>query len=126
MERKEHRIWNASGRKDVGGLGSIYEILMYYGYKNQSIKAVEELTELIREILRYIEGKPIELCREYVLEEMADVCVMIEQLKYIFQIEDGELKKEIEFKLNRTIERINDERSYFRRTSDEEAGASDE
>lgn len=40
------------------------------------------------------------------LDEMADVLIMIEQLRALYHIEDEELNERVNFKLDRQIERI--------------------
>lgn len=54
-----------------------------WGVKHQELKAVEELTELARAVL---EGN-----RKGVLEEIADVLVMIDQLAYIHGLSDDDV-----------------------------------
>jgi len=51
-----------------------------YGVKNQVLKAVEELNELSTSLLHWTFNK-----ENNVLEEIADVEIMIEQLKIIFR-----------------------------------------
>ena len=44
--------------------------------------------------------------RQNLLEEIADVEIMIEQIKYLHFIDDAVIDDYIEYKLNRTLKRI--------------------
>ena len=58
-----------------------------YGKEQQLIVAIEELSELQKEICKVLRkniGRP----RSKVHEEIADVEIMLEQVKIIFQIDD--------------------------------------
>lgn len=69
-----------------------------YGEKMQLVVATEELSELIKEITKLIRGKgnPVNL-----VEEIADVRIMIRQLMMICDITDKEVNDEINFKILR-------------------------
>ena len=54
----------------------------FYGVNNQIIIAVEELSELQKELCKALRGKKKLVA---ISEEMADVEIMLEQLKRIFQ-----------------------------------------
>lgn len=59
-----------------------------YGERHQIDKAIEEFSELTKALLklRYAEKDyEIQICRDAVTEEMADVEIMMEQLVMIFQ-----------------------------------------
>jgi len=59
----------------------IYEqAVKHYGKLNQLIKAMEECGELIQALARWAEGEPV---IGNIAEEIADVEIMIEQLKII-------------------------------------------
>lgn len=68
-----------------------------WGKDTQILKAVCELNELSLALLHYREGKTTE---EEVLTEIADVTIMLRQLELTFHFLEGELKAEIERKLN--------------------------
>lgn len=57
------------------------KLIEKFGIENQIIIAVEELSELQKELCKYLRGKHniVELS-----EEMADVKIMFEQLEFIF------------------------------------------
>ena len=88
----------------------------YYGYEAQSNQLVEECAELIQAISKYrravlCKGQPVAegvkvVALENIKEEIADVEVMIEQVKYLLQISDDDIEAIKIFKENRTRERM--------------------
>ena len=85
---------------------NIKRILANYGDRNQKKKDLEELGELSLAIMdeMYCEGS-----REHIKEEIADVYVMLEQLKMIYHITDMEVLEVMEYKVNRQLGRIRNE-----------------
>lgn len=78
-------------------------IVNHYDSKAQKIKCCEELAELQTAMLKHInKGGHY----EDVLEEMADVYVMLEQMKCIFPFGENTLEDKIEYKLQRQLDRI--------------------
>ena len=74
----------------------------HYELENQTVKAMEELAELIQALSK---GE-----RKNILEEMADVCVMLEQLMYFYDIGKAELEAVMNIKMDRQLHRMeNDE-----------------
>jgi NTP pyrophosphatase (non-canonical NTP hydrolase) len=71
-----------------------------YGAKAQTNKAVEELAELIQAITRY-ETEQSDQRRLNLIEELADVKIMIEQVIMINRISQREIENDIKVKLNR-------------------------
>ena len=55
--------------------------IAHYGEQMQIIIAIEELSELQKELTKFIRGQADE---RHINEEMADVEIMLEQLKIIF------------------------------------------
>ena len=78
-------------------------ILNHYDSNNQKMKCCEELSELETAILKHINkgGNTDEI-----LEEMADVYIMLEQLRYMMLFGENTLNDVIDFKLDRQIQRI--------------------
>ena len=83
----------------------------HYGYEAQSNQLVEECAELIQAVSKYRRGaakgedeKLIALSN--LVEEVADVEIMIEQIKHLLQIQDEDILALKQFKINRTKERI--------------------
>lgn len=77
------------------------KLLKKYGEK-QLIVAVEELSEMIKAITKSLRGN---FDIENITEEIADVFIILEQLKLYFNIGETELNEVIEFKINRTKEK---------------------
>lgn len=78
----------------------LYEYLYKkYGDKLQSIIQMEELSELSKEISKSVRGKHN---KENMTEEMADVTIIIEQLKYRYDISDEEINIIMKEKIERT------------------------
>ena len=67
---------------------TITEIINKFGETNQLIIAMEECSELIKEVSKYIRTKDN---KENLTEELADVCIMIEQIRLIVGINELEL-----------------------------------
>jgi NTP pyrophosphatase (non-canonical NTP hydrolase) len=104
----------------VEGSGSLSELnketAKYYGYEAQSNQLVEECAELIQAVSKYRRattgaGQPLAdykktVALENLIEEIADVEVMLEQIKYLLQIPEDELEAMKVFKVTRTRERM--------------------
>lgn len=82
-------------------------IIDTYGIKSQEDIAIEEMSELQKAILKH-RRKESEKTREEIIDEIADVEIMIEQLKIIYSCRK-EVKNRIDFKLDRQIKRILEE-----------------
>lgn len=81
-----------------------------YGIGMQSLVAVEELSELqkaITKLIRYPEKstKPLEYkgLRFNLVEEMADVLIIMDQLKYYYGVSDDEINDIIQAKQERMM-----------------------
>ena len=70
----------------------------HYGKENQTIKAIEELAELIQALAK---GDI-----ENIKEEIADVRVMLEQIEYLYGVSDDEITLRMCPKLCRQLERM--------------------
>lgn len=73
----------------------------HYGKENQTIKAIEELAELIQALAK---GDI-----ENIKEEIADVRVMLEQIEYLYCVSDDEITLRMCAKLWRQLERMEGE-----------------
>ena len=71
------------------------EIANYYGIDIQTLKLIEELSELIRALCR----------QDYdnIIEELADVEIMLEQVKYLGNYNTEEVKY---YKIDRQLKRM--------------------
>ena len=84
-----------------------------YGYEPQSRQCIEEMAELTQAINKLWRKqnfggniREIAEAQENLLEEIADVLIMIWQMKELLGIGEGELSKIINQKLDRQLERI--------------------
>lgn len=92
------------------------ETAKHYGYEAQSNQLVEECAELIQAVSKYRRatagvGQPLAedkkaVSLENLIEEIADVEIMLEQIKYLLQIPEDELEAVKLFKVRRTRERM--------------------
>ena len=71
-----------------------------YGEKNQVLKCIEEMSELTKALLKlqYADKQyELQILQDAVNEEMADVDIMLEQMKMIFRnrnaVENQKIKK---------------------------------
>ena len=74
------------------------------GEKHQIIIAIEELSELIKELTKYLRNGDNE---EHLTEEMADVYIVLEQLLIMFNNQEKVTEYE-QFKLSRLWQRLHD------------------
>lgn len=51
------------------------------------------------------------ICIEHIAEEIADCTVMLKQFQYYYGIEDKEIEEVMKYKVERTIKRIENEKS---------------
>ena len=83
------------------------EIIKYAIQKNgkamQTVVAIEEMSELQKELSKFIRGKGN---RDNLIEEVADVLVMIAQIQLMYYIPDNEVERIMHLKLNRLKERM--------------------
>ena len=79
-------------------------IAKHYGFQHQAIKTVEKCSKFITTLSKLANG---EGSWAYVVEEMADVMVMLQQMQYFLCIDLSELHKAIDVKVKRQSERMN-------------------
>ena len=80
-----------------------------YGEKAQKLMAIEEMSELTKEICKDFRGK---LNREHLIEEMADVLIMLDQMLLLYKIsgeEVGLMRIQKVERLKERLEKQNDE-----------------
>lgn len=78
----------------------------FYGLETQLVQTAEECAELAQAALKFRKALPDDaVAREHLIEEMADVMIMLEQLNFLEACED-KLREMIERKLDRQIGRI--------------------
>lgn len=81
-------------------------ILKKHGFRNQMVKTCEELSELETALLKCYNKGPGEGRIEAVQEEIADVYIMLEQIRKQFMSRE-ELDNWINYKITREAERGN-------------------
>ena len=74
-----------------------------YGVRAQKLMAIEEMSELTKEICKDFRGK---LNREHLVEELADVTITIDQLMIMYEISGDEIEQMRERKIERLKERM--------------------
>lgn len=74
-----------------------------YGVRAQKLMAIEEMSELMKEICKDFRGK---LNREHLIEEMADVTIMLDQMLLIYEISGEEILSMCGRKMKRLKERL--------------------
>ena len=79
-------------------------IVSTYGVNPQVDIAVDECSELIKALMKH-KRKPSLATREGIIDELADVQIMLRQMNIIFECKD-EVEERIEYKINRQLERI--------------------
>lgn len=80
----------------------------HYGKDKQTIQCVQELSELILALSRRPDQRGANY-REQILTEIADCEIMLEQIRQLFKIDETEVAAEIDRKLLRQVERIENE-----------------
>lgn len=86
----------------------IKHIANHYGIKNQLKKTMEELIELGNETLDYMIaflGGDEDITTISLIDEIADVKIMLEQLEYLLELEE-EVSDRVNFKLDRQLDRM--------------------
>lgn len=89
--------------------GKLKNIINHYGVNAQQRQLVEEVFELQEAIIQYEEPRRYH-SKEHIAEEIADCYVMIEQFRLYYGISSEELKKIMQYKIDRQIKRIEDDK----------------
>lgn len=80
--------------------------IKYHGIEQETTIAMEECSELIQAISKCKRYGCINKYRENLIEEMADVLIMIDELKMIYQISDIDISDIRQYKMDRQSYRI--------------------
>ena len=88
-------------------LRKLIRIIEKYGSDKQQDIAIEECSELIKAICKY--KRTLDHVED-IVDEIADVKVMLAQLEIIFDC-SGAVEDRVEYKINRQMERIEKELS---------------
>lgn len=84
----------------------IKKAVNYFGFRNQCLKAIEEMAELTKDISSYLQG---DIAKENLSLELADVYIMVNQLSDIVGVDL--VRAEIDRKLERLKLLIEDQKS---------------
>ena len=84
----------------------IKNIINTYGKKPQVLQAIEEMSELTKELIKNVNRGKHNVTD--ITLELADVTIMLAQLNIIYNIDPNKLLGAIEYKLLRQQERLND------------------
>ena len=92
-------------------------IIKAFGFRPQVIMAIEEMSELTKELTKALRGK-IKL--DNIIEEVADVEIMLAQVKLMFGIENTKIEAEKKRKLDRlkpivmdTLKEVEANKAYY-------------
>lgn len=88
-------------RKEI--INTYKQAIETYGVRAQKLMAIEEMSELTKEICKDFRGM---LDREHIIEEIADVTITIYQLLMMYEIGDNEIQQMCERKVERLKERL--------------------
>ena len=80
------------------------EALRVFGSQNQITVALEEMSELQKELCKYLRNDS-SFSYANIAEEMADVEIMLDQMKILFQ-RDSAVEEQRQYKVKRLRERI--------------------
>ena len=82
-----------------------------WGKETQIRMCIEEMSELTKELCKYLryksfEPEKLEKVKENIIEETADVLLCAQQIQLMFG--KNEVEKEMDYKLNRVEKRVNE------------------
>ena len=81
------------------------QIANILGYVEQSMQLIEEMAELTQSINKFRRYKT-EDTKNNLIEEIADVSIVLYQLSYLLKIDKEEFNDIIDYKIQRTKKRI--------------------
>ncbi len=87
----------------INNNGVIKLVIDMYGYKHQSVIAIEEMAELQKELSKAIRGYSN---HNEIVEETADVMICLMQVREMYNLKDEELQNMINSKLERLAKRL--------------------
>ena len=77
-----------------------------WGKEAQTIVAMEECAELIKECSKMLRGQGN---IDHLIEEIADVLICIEELEVMYNIDNGDVLTEVVYKLERLEKRLDND-----------------
>ena len=85
---------------------SIKKIALHYSYDRQSIKLIEEMAQLQQSICKHRESKDKAKTLIEIKSKIAGVYIALEQVKYLLNINDEEIKETKCYKINQELLKI--------------------
>ena len=82
---------------------TVFKAIETFGDDKQTIVAIEELSELIKELTKALRG---ELNKDHLTEELADVDLMLMQIMFIYRIDQKELDSYKKRKVDRLAKNL--------------------
>ena len=89
------------------------KIIKHYGVTPQLKYFQSEVYELTEAVLWYEITPEIIKDTQFIAEEIADVMVMLKQFQLYYGIEDIEIQKVMEFKVDRQLKRISESEEHL-------------
>ena len=83
-------------------------VIEKYGKTMQTVIAIEEMSELTKELTKAIRGSEN---HDAIVEEVADVYIVLHEIQIMYDINLNEVFKEMEFKTERMKERLEEDES---------------
>ena len=83
----------------------LHKVINHFGKLHQVVKLGEEVGELNKAILNYENG--YKLTNVEITEEIADVYLLLEQIKQMYQLDESEIEQVMLMKLDRVFEKYN-------------------
>lgn len=84
---------------NIGDTKFLLDVIDKFGVKNQMLKAIEEMSELTQALIKHINSET-----NNVEEEIADVLIVVEQLRLIYN--NNNIEKFIDYKIKRLKEKM--------------------
>lgn len=100
----------------------IEEAIKHYGKQHQMMVACEEMSELIKELVKNIRGEDN---RDHIAEEIADVEIMLTQMKLLHKCSQSVSEWKLR-KLERLEDRINEEKRLKKNQKNTQDGKREE
>ena len=82
-------------------ISTLQTVLEQWGLKAQVGQAIEECAELIVALQKHVNRTPTSDTLENIIDEVADVEIMLAQMCLVFGIDDDTLRKRIECKFKK-------------------------
>lgn len=90
--------------------GSYKELIEFYGKEAQARQAMEECAELIQAINKRLRYPDNDKALDGLYEEMADVEIMMDQLRIMFDLDEKKLDEWVKKKTKRVFDRLKNDK----------------